>query len=593
MERLDRAPGRDEMLLHDAGSSRWLHFRQPVTVLTTSQEAEVMPLLEAVAGRVEQDGLHGAGFLAYEAAPGFDSALDVKADDGSFPLLWFGLYPPPAAVTLPAELPPRPDLQWEPSITPAAYRAAFAEVKAQIAAGNTYQVNYSYRLHAPFSDDPWALFRRLIRAQTPAYGAYVDTGDFVLCSASPELFFRLDGTSLSSRPMKGTAPRALTWAEDERQACRLQESEKNRAENVMIVDMIRNDLGRVATVGSVHVPELFTVERYPTVWQMTSTVTAESTAGLPAIFQALFPCASITGAPKRSTMQIIAGLEDSPRQIYTGTIGYMAPGRRAQFNVAIRTVLVDRAAGRATYGVGGGIVWDSTGSGELAETATKAQVLRAERPPFSLLETMLWTAEDGFFLLDYHLERLAQSAAYFGFPLDRARVEARLAGAVGRALAGRLRVRLLLHEDGDVTVERYPLTARGDEPSPRPICLAPEPVDRENVFLYHKTTQRAVYEQALAACPQADDVLLWNEAGEVTEACRANVVVELAGERLTPPVSSGLLAGTYRRHLLETGQVREAVVRVADLERATGLWLVNSVRGARRWAVPPGRCGSG
>ena len=579
MERLDSAPGRDEILLHDAASGRWLHFRQPVTVLTTGHEAEVLPLLEAVARRIEQEGLHAAGFLAYEAAPGFDSALAVRAHDGSFPLLWFGLYPPPAAVTLPAELPPRPDLKWEPSITPAAYRVAFAEVKAQIAAGNTYQVNYSYRLHAPFNDDAWPLFRHLIRAQTAAYGAYVDTGDFVLCSASPELFFRLDGTSLSSRPMKGTARRALTWAEDEAQACRLQESEKNRAENVMIVDMIRNDLGRVATVGSVHVPELFTVERYPTVWQMTSTVTAASTAGLPAIFQALFPCASITGAPKRSTMQIIAGLEDSPRQIYTGTIGYLAPGRRAQFNVAIRTVLVDRAAGRATYGVGGGIVWDSTGSGELAETATKAQVLRAERPPFSLLETMLWTAEDGYFLLDYHLERLAQSAAYFGYPLDRAQIRARLAEAVKPAQAGKLRVRLLLHEDGDVTVERYPLTARGDESSPRHVCLAPAPVDRENVFLYHKTTQRVVYEQALAACPQADDVLLWNEAGEVTEACRANVVVELGGERLTPPVSSGLLAGTYRRHLLETGQVREAVVRLADLERATGLWLINSVRG--------------
>ena len=384
--------------------------------------------------------------------------------------------------------------------------------------------------------------------------------------------------------MKGTAPRGLTWEDDCRQATWLHQSEKNRAENVMIVDMIRNDMGRVARPGSVAVPDLFTVERYPTVWQMTSTVTADTGVAHSRLLQAMVPCASITGAPKRSTMRIIAGLEPAPRRIYTGSIGVMAPGQRLQLNVAIRTVLVDRETGTAEYGVGGGIVWDSTAGEELAETAHKARVLTTRRPPFQLLETVRWEPESGYFLLEDHLQRLQRSADYFSFTVALDQLNAVLARRAATFPATPQRVRLLLSRAGEITVESYPYIP---DHTPRRVYLAPRPVNRDDPFLYHKTTHRAVYEHALAACPGCDDVLLWNEDGELTESSRANLVLELDGERVTPPLSSGLLPGIYRGWLLRERRVREQVVRLADLRRCTHLWLVNALRGEQTATLLP------
>jgi para-aminobenzoate synthetase / 4-amino-4-deoxychorismate lyase len=570
--------GLEEIVLHDVQEQRWLHFRQPVHIYQTAELGEVLPLLETVEARVEAEGLWAAGFLAYEAAPAFDQALRVQPSAPAFPLLWFALYPEPAAIELAtAPSPPLPPLPWQPSVTPEAYAVAIDVIKARIAAGHTYQVNYSFRLQAPFAGEPWRYFLELVAAQEPGYGAYVDTGRFVICSASPELFVQRDGDSVSSRPMKGTAPRQPAWEEDCRQADWLRHSEKNRAENVMIVDMIRNDFGRVAHPGSVAVPELFTVERYPTVWQMTSTVTAETEVSHSHLLQAMFPCASITGAPKRSTMKIIAELEDAPRLIYTGSIGYMAPGRRLQFNVAIRTVLVDRETGRAEYGVGGGIVWDSTAEAELEETVHKARVLTTRHPPFQLLETMLWQPEDGYFLLGDHLQRLQRSADYFGFAFSQEAIRSRLDAEASTFPATAQRVRLLLARSGAIALEAQDFIPGAE---PRRVCLAPTPIDRGDPFLYHKTTNRALYENALAGCPGFDDVLLWNEDGELTESTRANIILEMDGERVTPPVSSGLLPGVYRGWLLRQGLVRERVVRLADLARCEGIWLVNSLRGA-------------
>jgi para-aminobenzoate synthetase / 4-amino-4-deoxychorismate lyase len=569
-----------EIVLHDAQQRRWLHFRQPEQIYQTAEQDEVLPLLETIETRVEAEEFWAAGFLAYEAAPAFDPALPVRAAAPRFPLLWFGLYPPPEPVELePASAPSQPPLAWEPTVTPQRYGAGIAVIKEAIAAGRTYQVNYTYRLRAPFAGDPWRTFLELVAAQEPGYGAYVDTGRLAICSASPELFVRREGEHVSSRPMKGTAARRPTWEEDCRQAEWLRRSEKNRAENVMIVDMIRNDLGRVARPGSVAVPELFTVERYPTVWQMTSTVTALTDVSQSQLLQAMFPCASITGAPKRSTMGIIAALETEPRRIYTGSIGYMAPGRRLQFNVAIRTMLVDRERGQAEYGVGGGIVWDSTAAAELEETAHKARVLAVRRPPFRLLETMRWQPDSGYFLLEDHLQRLQRSASYFGYAFREEAIRAVLAAQAGAFPETMQRVRLLLDRSGNVMVEAQGYVPDGE---PRRVCLAPEPIDPEDPFLYHKTTNRALYEAALAARPGCDDVLLWNEAGELTEATRANIVVELDGERVTPPVSSGLLPGVYRGWLLRGGRVREQVVRIADLDRCQAIWLVNALRGERR-----------
>jgi para-aminobenzoate synthetase/4-amino-4-deoxychorismate lyase len=344
----------------------------------------------------------------------------------------------------------------------------------------------------------------------------------------------------------------------------------------MIVDMMRNDLGRVAQVGSVAVPRLFEVERYPTLLQMTSTVTAQTRASVTEVLASLFPCASVTGAPKVRTMEIIRELEPQPRGVYTGAIGYIGPGRRARFNVAIRTVLVDRERRQATYGVGGGLVWDSDPGDEYEECLIKARVLTARRPPFQLLESLLWEPASGYFLLEAHLARLADTAVYFNTPLDRAAIEARL-----RELASTFReatrVRLLVKLDGAYAVEAAPL-AREALPQPVRVGLAKAPVDSSTIWLYHKTTRRELYDAARASRPDCDEVILWNERGELTEGSRTNVVLDLGGQWVTPPVTSGLLAGAFRGWLLAAGQIRERVLTPADLRAARRIALINSVR---------------
>jgi para-aminobenzoate synthetase/4-amino-4-deoxychorismate lyase len=345
----------------------------------------------------------------------------------------------------------------------------------------------------------------------------------------------------------------------------------------MIVDMIRNDLGRVADVGSVHVPMLFEVTRHPTLWQMTSTVAAVCRKSLVEILAALFPCASITGAPKIRTTRIIAELESTPRGLYTGCIGFIAPGRSAQFNVAIRTAVVDRVAGQAEYGAGGGIVWDSACDDEYSEALLKARILTEQRPEFSLLETLLWTPEEDYFLLDYHLRRLADSAVYFDYALDLGGVRGRLLQQVSSFCGRPQRVRLTVSRDGASEIDAAPLPVP-ESARPVRLGLAQSPVDSADVFLYHKTTHRQIYESRRQACTECDDVLLWNERGELTESSIANVVVERDGNLLTPPVDSGLLPGTFRAWLLEQGRIQERVLKVSELGRCSKIYLINSVR---------------
>ncbi|NBC17716.1 MAG: aminodeoxychorismate synthase component I [Bacteroidetes bacterium] len=575
---LDARPSPGDVLLRDAGGERWLRFATPERVLVAETVAAVRTVLEQVEAHAQAGGW-AAGFVAYEAAPAFDAALTVR-DPGRFPLCWFGLYDAPVPVVLPDGEGASWEQSWTPSVTPAAYRRALQRVKHHIREGDTYQVNYSYRLRALFRDDPWPLFLDLARAHRPPYGAYVDTGDWVLCSASPELFFARDGDRLVSRPMKGTAARGPSWDADQAQARQLRASAKDQAENLMIVDMVRNDLSRIAERGSVAVPHLFEVERYPSVWQMTSTVEARSAATLADVFGALFPPASITGAPKARTMQLIAALETAPRRIYTGAIGFVAPDRRAQFNVAIRTLLVDRQRGQIEYGVGGGIVWDSEPDAEALECRTKARVLQPPPPPFELLETMRWTPDDGVALLDYHLDRLQRTAAYFDVPLDLDAVRQHLAEATAGLPAQPHKLRLLVDVGGKITLQALPLEDDAGDPSARPtVVLADAPVDASDPFLYHKTTHRRVYEAARAAHPEADDVLLYNEGGELTESTIANVILDLDGTCYTPPVASGLLAGTYRAWLLDEGRIQERIVTVDDLQRCTAVYLANAVRG--------------
>ncbi len=570
------------VVLRDAAHHQWLSFQNPRAILAVHTLAEVVPALQEIEAWVSQHDGYAAGFLGYEAAPALDSALQTHPLP-DFPLLWFGLYDAPLGSA--REFPAMPLAErtaaytWTPNVSRAAYDTAIARIREHIARGDTYQVNYTLRLRAPFEGDAWALFQQLVRAQPNSYAAFLDTGRHVIASASPELFFARAGVQLTMRPMKGTAPRGRTPREDRARAEWLQQSAKNRAENVMIVDMVRNDLGRVARVGSVRVTRLWETERYPTVWQMTSTVTAESDASLVEVLRATFPCASITGAPKPRTMQIIAALEPEPRGVYTGAIGFLAPGRRAQFSVAIRTAVIDRANRRAEYGVGGGIVWDSEAGDEYLETQHKARVLTEPPPEFALLESLRWTPGEGYWLRDYHLRRLRDSADYFEFPFDEARVGDALARAARTLPRVPHKVRLLLGRDGALTLSAAPLE---HQPEPVSLILARAPVNSGDRFLFHKTTRRAVYDAALAERGAADDVLLWNERGEITETCASNIVVQFGNAYFTPPVECGLLGGTLRAALLDQARLTERVIHQDELPRADALFRINSVRGWQR-----------
>ncbi|MGH9465311.1 MAG: aminodeoxychorismate synthase component I, partial [Thermoanaerobaculia bacterium] len=446
-------------VLLKAGARDWLAFDAPEEILVARGLAQVEPLIGELE-RALADGRWTAGFLAYEAAPAFDSALRARSP-GGLPLAWFGIFAAPSRLA-DEELPVGVGStigDWSARLDERRHAEAISAIRERIARGDTYQVNFTLRLDAPFAGDPWAMFSDLRRAQPTAHAAWLDLGDQTICSVSPELFFELSHRHLVSRPMKGTARRGRTTAEDAVQAAALTSSPKDRAENLMIVDMVRNDLGRVAKPGSVRVAELFRIERYPSLFQMTSTVEAETDAPLTEILRALFPAASITGAPKAAAMGIIRELEDSPRGVYTGAIGWAAPDRRARFNVAIRTVTVDRAAGRAEYGTGGGIVWDSTPEREVEECRTKALVLTRPRPDLDLLETLLWEPRRGYFLLERHLQRLADSATYFDLPCDREAAGTALAAAAASFPARPMRVRLRLAAGGATTVAASPLTA--------------------------------------------------------------------------------------------------------------------------------------
>lgn len=580
-----------QILLRTPWSGPWRSFTDPVRVIEAHEPGDVRKALRAVDEAVGA-GSYAAGFVTYEAAAAF--GLPAAAGDRRLPLVCFGIYPP-GHVELLGRLPAAGAAtfgSWEPSIDHGQYLAAIAAIKDRIEAGDTYQINYTFRLRAPFSGDPLGAMRQLYAAQAGPWSAFVDAGDLTICSASPELFYSADGEHLVCRPMKGTWPRGWWPAQDLERGEELRRSEKNRAENVMIADMVRNDLGRVARVGTVRATSLFDVERYPLQWQMVSTVEADVNGPtLARLFGAMFPCGSITGAPKHSSMGIIRELESAPRGVYTGAIGCLTPGGRSHFSVAIRTVVIHRATGEAEFGVGSGVVWDSVDRDEYDECVLKARMLTPavparsagagaayvvdDPPGFRLLETILWTPEPGFALLEEHLARLRASADCFGFVCDLDEARALLHGAVAD-LRGPAKVRLQVGADGSVLCDAVDLLPL---PPVLRLALAEEPVDRQDVFLYHKTTNRETYERARASRPDADAVILWNTSGEITEATEANIVVGRGGRKVTPPTECGLLPGTLRAALIESGEVAEARITRADLETADAIWLVNSVRG--------------
>ncbi len=461
-------------------------------------------------------------------------------------------------------------LNVQPAIDEKTYTAAVHRIQSLISAGDCYQVNYTFPLIFDWFGSPLALYARLRQQQPVRYGGFVGDPAQGIVSLSPELFLEKRGDKLNTRPMKGTAPR--TAAPET-----LRDSVKDRAENLMIVDLLRNDLGRVAENGSVRVERLFEIEDYPTVWQMVSEVSAAVPGrSLADILRALFPCGSITGAPKIRAMQIAGELESGPRGLYTGALGWLAPNGDFRLNVAIRTLQL-AADYRGSLGVGSGIVADSRADAEWRECLLKARFLTDCDPGIQLIETMRLEA-GVLHRRERHLARLANSAGALGFPVAWEKLEAAL-GALPSS--GKWRVRLTLNKTGIFEAKPFALT---DEPAgPRFARLAATAIDSRYPLRRHKTTDRALYDAALVevmADPALFDVVFLNERGEVAEGARSNVFVEREGILLTPPLASGALPGILREELLATGRAREAILMPADL--ADGFWLGNSLRGLIR-----------
>ncbi len=562
-------------------SERLRHaFTAPLAIHVATRIEDVAAVLDAVS-LASACGHWCVGFLAHEAAPAFDSALVVQSNKmADRPLAWFAEF---AAPESPREQGRAADAyrvgEWNSDIDHVAFRDKVESVRSDIRDGRFYQVNLTTRLEAEFSGDTFAFYRALQSVQPNGYHAYIDTGDAQLLSVSPELFFTLHDGKVTTQPMKGTAPRGDTPEADERIAWELTHSEKERAENLMIVDLLRNDLSRIAQPNSVDVTALFALQPLPSVWQMTSTIDAKlrEGLGLADVFRALFPCGSVTGAPKVEAMHAIRDLETMPRGAYCGAIGYVAPALdghvRACFNVGIRSVWIER--GRAVCGVGGGITWDSTAEGEWAEVIYKSRFAKRASRTFELLET-LRLEEGAFALLDRHIARLENSARHFRFVFDRSRALRELDSLATYQPQGVWRARLLLDRDGSVRAEA---TALDETPANASFRLADSPISSADEFLLHKTTRREIYDQHAPQGQLAFDTLLWNERGELTEFTRANLVLELDGVLWTPPVSCGLLNGTLRDELVAWGVLQERVLRREDLARADEIWWLNGLRG--------------
>ncbi len=574
----------------DAENFRSFLFSDPESILSAGKPEDLASLLSQIERHLAA-GRWVAGYVAYEAGHAFEPSVP-RRDAGDSPLAWFCVYRDPRifdhrnarAVANPTA---------HAAATISAHRRGIAQpdycrkvdaIRSWIAQGEVYQVNFTDPVGFEYTGSPVDLYLQLRDAQHTSYSAFLNAGAAHILSFSPELFFHIDRQRILTRPMKGTAPRGCSLDQDDAQAAWLAADPKNRAENVMIVDLLRNDLGRICDYGSIRVESLCAVERYDTVLQMTSTVsgTLRQGARLHDVFRALFPSGSVTGAPKIRAMTIIHELEAAPRGVYCGAIGFFSPNGEAAFNVPIRTLVL--RGNKGVMGVGSGIVYDSDPEAESRECDLKTQFLSDRPGSFSLIESLLW---DGRFpLLPLHLERLRKSALYFAFPFDPDRLQAELQAHAARLnAASQYKVRAVIDSFGALEI-----TSAAIEPDAQPVRvgIAEERVSSRDPFLYHKTTRRTRHQRALAAARERglDEVLFLNERDEITEGTMHNVFVEIAGALLTPPVSCGLLPGVYREHLLLTDpRCRESVLTLDDLRRADALYLCNAVRCLRPAAL--------
>lgn len=562
-------------------------LRDQVVARSVSEISDVVSLLDS-AEEHARAGLWVAVVVTYEAGAAFDDVFPRRPLAPGLPLAWMAAFrsreqvPPLTPATSPTvvDVRRRGGSEW--------FMRGVTTCRDLIAQGLTYQINLTDRFDGLLIGTPFDLYRAMATAQGGAFNAYVDLGDHVVVSASPELFLHLDGDLVTARPMKGTARRAARADDDERVGRDLVESVKDQAENVMIVDLMRNDLSRLARPGGVSVPALFAPERYETVWQLTSTVQAEirSSVSIVDVLRATFPCGSVTGAPKVAAMRFIDQIEPWPRGVYCGAIGVIEPNgasvrRRpaATFNVAIRTAVIDKSSGVVEFGAGGGVTWGSQPDLEDAELESKAVVLTTCRPEFRLLET-LCVQESRARNLDAHIRRMASSAGYFGFECDLDEARRACVSAAARTSGADVhRMRVLLSYAGQVEIE-----LDGLEPvsaAPVRLALAPFSVRSDDVFCCHKTTNRSVYERLAVEHPDADDVLLGNEHGEITETCRANLLFRVRDRWFTPPLSSGGLAGVARQCSIDRGDVSERVLLLDELGDIDEFAVVSSLRGRR------------
>lgn len=578
------------VLLDDAraeGAAAARLFVDPVEVLTAHSAADVPALLSAL-DAAQSRGLHAAGYLTYEAgkalAPAWRGAVDPET--GAAPLGWFGLFHKVRRIDADkvANLLPDPASAWigrvAPRVARADYLAAVEAVLDLIRAGDIYQANFTFRADVPVLGNPLAVHARLRRTARAGYGGVIWTGEQAIVSHSPELFFALRDGQVMARPMKGTAARLADPEADAAAARELAEDPKQRAENLMIVDLIRNDLSRVAVPGSVAVPDLFRVESFPTIHQLVSDVSARLPEGTGAVdvLRAAFPCGSITGAPKVRAMEIIDALEDGARRLYTGSIGFIEPGGDAAFNVAIRTLMLPQSGLRdgppsATLGLGSGIVADSEPAEEWRECLAKGEFVGAAGESFDLIETMFFDPVEGVQRLEGHLARMKASAQALGFTFDRHGARNSLQSATFR-LRSAARVRMRLAPSGALAVEVSPLPRLAELPVP--VAVRPTPMAADDFRLTHKTSLRAAYDTARHESGAAEVVFV-DEPGFVTEGSWSNVFVERGGQLLTPPLALGLLPGVLRAELIDKGRAVESHLRLADLE--SGFFIGNSLRG--------------
>lgn len=585
-----------------AGEARYgdsLFFSDPLETLTLREGDDIAAWFAALESRLDA-GYCLAGWLGYEAGYLLDPALGALATAGAGRELlgWFGVYCRPERFS--REAVEAGDAAAEArSCVVSGLDFEFGEeeyceridrLRADIAAGNVYQVNFTGRCRFSFEGAPEALYVAMKRRQPSPWSAWLNTGDQHILSFSPELFFVRSGRLIETMPMKGTAPRRERPDEDLAEKAGLSKCEKNRAENLMIVDLLRNDLGRICETGSVRASELFETQTYPTLHQMVSTVRGvlRDETRLHALFQALFPSGSVTGAPKVRAMQLVRELEKSPRGVYTGAVGFMLPEGRMAFNVAIRTIELQGRSGQ--YGTGSGIVWDSDPRAEFRECMLKTRILAelatsaASSVP-GIFETMQWNGWE-FLLLGDHLDRLVSSATVLGFTFDRDAIAAALSRKARelRAAGGRHRVRLTLARDGNVTIASEPFTLDASA-QPVRVCIAAERVVSRDPVLRHKSTVRERYDRAFREAQERGfgEVLFLNERGEVTEGAISNILARVGGRWFTPPDESGLLNGIFRRYLLRTRPwIIEKAITLDELLEADMALIYNSLRGVRR-----------